>query len=81
MYSYVNPFIASGYVSPEYFCDRKEETQQLIKEIKNGNNLALISTRRMGKTGLIKHCFGNKQIQEQYRTFFVDMGTPNNSTT
>ena len=73
MNSYVNPFITSGYVSPEYFCDRKEETQQLIKEIKNGNNLALISTRRMGKTGLIKHCFGNKQIQEQYRTFFVDI--------
>jgi len=73
MKNYVNPFITSGYVSSEYFCDRKEESEQLIKEIKNGNNLALISTRRMGKTGLIQHCFGYKEIQEQYRTFFVDI--------
>ena len=73
MNNYINPFITSGYVSHEYFCDRENETEQLIKEIKNGNNLALISTRRMGKTGLIKHCFSNKEIQEQYRTFFVDI--------
>jgi len=69
----VNPFVTSGYVSSEYFCDREEERIQLLKEIKNGNNLALISTRRMGKTGLIRHCFGFKEIQEQYRTFFVDI--------
>jgi hypothetical protein len=69
----INPFITSGYVSSEYFCDREEESVQLIKEIRNGNNLALISTRRMGKTGLIRHCFDYKEIQEQYRTFFVDI--------
>ena len=69
----INPFITSGYVSDNYFCDREEETVQLMKELKNGNNLALISTRRMGKTGLIRHCFNFKEIQEQYRTFFVDI--------
>ena len=69
----LNPFVTSGYVSSEYFCDREEEAIQLMKEIKNGNNLALISTRRMGKTGLIRHCFSFKEIQEQYRTFFVDI--------
>jgi len=73
MDKYINPFITSGYVSSEYFCDREEEAAQLIKEIQNGNNLALISTRRMGKTGLIRHCFNYKEIQEQYRTFFVDI--------
>lgn len=73
MNKHINPFITSGYVSSEYFCDREEETAQLKKEIKNGNNLALISTRRMGKTGLIRHCFTQKEIQEQYRTFFVDI--------
>jgi len=73
MNKYINPFITSGYVSSEYFCDREEETKQLIKEIKNGNNLALISTRRMGKTGLIRHCFTQKEIQKQYRTFFIDI--------
>jgi len=69
----MNPFVTSGYVSPTYFCDREVETSQLLKEIDNGNNLALISTRRMGKTGLIRHCFNFKEIQEHYRTFFVDI--------
>lgn len=68
-----NPFVTSGYVSPEYFCDRQQESEQLLREISNGNNLALISTRRMGKSGLIEHCFGNESIAGQYYTFFVDI--------
>ncbi|MEN6618571.1 MAG: ATPase [Rikenellaceae bacterium] len=68
-----NPFVTSGYVSAEYFCDRKLESERLIREIKDGNNLALISTRRMGKTGLIQHCFNDKKIQKNYYTFFVDI--------
>ena len=47
-----NPFITSGYVSADYFCDRQQESEQLVREVMNGNNLALVSTRRMGKTGL-----------------------------
>jgi len=73
MKNIINPFVTSGYISSNYFCDREEETRQLMKEIKNGNNLALISTRRMGKTGLILHYFNYKEIQEHYRTFFVDI--------
>jgi len=68
-----NPFVTSGYVSPEYFCDRRQESEQLIGEIGNGNNLALISTRRMGKSGLIGHCFGKEEIARKYYTFFVDI--------
>ncbi|MDR0937759.1 MAG: ATPase [Mediterranea sp.] len=68
-----NPFITSGYVSAEYFCDREEESRQLVREVTNGNNLALISTRRMGKSGLIKHCFQLPAIKERYYTFFVDI--------
>ena len=68
-----NPFVTSGYVSPEYFCDRVRESEHLIGEITNGNNLALISTRRMGKSGLIEHCFGTPGIARQYYTFFVDI--------
>ncbi len=69
----VNPFVTSGYVSAEYFCDREKETKQLLQEIQNGNNVALISTRRMGKTGLIQHCFNTKAIRKEYYTFFVDI--------
>lgn len=68
-----NPFITAGYVSSEYFCDRQAESVDLIKQVTNGNNLALISSRRMGKTGLIMHCFTNPEISNEYYTFFVDI--------
>lgn len=68
-----NPFITSGYIFADYFCDREAESKQLIREIVNGNNLAIISTRRMGKTGLIQHCFHSKELSKEYYTFFVDI--------
>ena len=68
-----NPFITSGYVSADYFCDRRFESEQLVREVMNGNNLALVSTRRMGKTGLIRHCFQFPEIKQGYYTFFIDI--------
>ena len=49
----MNPFIISGYEGAEYFCDRVAKTNQLASEIANGNNVALIATRRMDKSGLV----------------------------
>jgi len=68
-----NPFVTGGYIAPEYFCDREKETAQLLKHIQNGNNVMLISTRRMGKSGLIQHCFSNTEVTKNYTTFFVDI--------
>lgn len=68
-----NPFITYGYESPEYFCDRKIETHELTTLLKNGNHTALISPRRMGKTGLIHHCFAQKGTQDKYYTFLIDI--------
>ena len=28
-----NPFVYQGYVSPAYFCDRTEETEELIANL------------------------------------------------
>lgn len=53
----VNPFISVGYIGSEYFCDRTEETEELISNLQNGRNTTLISPRRIGKTGLIKNVF------------------------
>lgn len=69
----VNPFIISGYEGSRYFCDRVEETKRLCSEVANGNNVAMIATRRMGKSGLIHHCFAQSEIKEHYYTFFVDI--------
>lgn len=73
MASISNPFIVGKYVADEYFCDRRSETDFLIKQITNGRNVALISPRRMGKTELIHHLMRQPQIAEQYHTFFVDI--------
>lgn len=53
----VNPFIYQGYESPEYFCDRIEETKIMTSTLYNGRNITLISPRRLGKTGLIWNTF------------------------
>lgn len=71
--SIMNPFIINGYVSADYFCDRVAETETLLRYLTNGNNVALISPRRLGKTGLINHCFHQQQIANGYYTFLVDI--------
>ena len=68
-----NPFITHGYVSPEYFCDREEETKRLTSLLVNGNNVALISPRRLGKTGLIRHCFCQDLLSNGFYTFVIDI--------
>ena len=69
----LNPFIVGRYISPDYFCDRVNETAFLIKQIENGRNVALISPRRMGKTGLIHHTFHQTELNKQFYSFFVDI--------
>ncbi|MBQ0020058.1 MAG: ATP-binding protein [Bacteroidales bacterium] len=68
-----NPFVIEGYVGPEYFCDRVEETALLKEHITNGRNVALIAKRRLGKSGLIHNLFSQDEIRERYNTFYVDI--------
>lgn len=69
----INPFIVSGKIEPEYFCDRVDESARLVKSLINGNNLVLISPRRMGKTGLIHYCYDREPIYSGYHTIFIDI--------
>ncbi len=69
----VNPFITTGYVGAEYFCDRERETQDINNLLINGNNVALISPRRYGKTNLLRHCFTQPEIADNYYTFIIDI--------
>ncbi|MDR0763077.1 MAG: AAA-like domain-containing protein [Bacteroidales bacterium] len=69
----MNPFLTRGYVSAQYFCDRENETETLVRKTTNGNSIVLMSPRRMGKTGLIHHCFAQKEISNNYYTFFIDI--------
>ena len=68
-----NPFVVGKYLSDKYFCDRTAETAFLHKQIRNGRDVALISPRRIGKSGLIQHFFNQPDIKEQYHVFYVDI--------
>ena len=59
-----NPFVYQGYESPDYFCDRTEETENIFSALQNGRNITLISPRKIGKTGLINHAFYRVREQE-----------------
>ena len=69
----INPFLLTGYVSPDYFCDREQEAQKLISALQNGRNVTLISPRRMGKTGLIRHIFHQMEAEKQAKCYYVDL--------
>ena len=68
-----NPFLLTGYHSPDYFCDREQETKKLISALQNGRNITLISPRRMGKTGLIRHVFHRLEVEKQAKCYYVDL--------
>lgn len=69
-----NPFLLTGYISPEYFCDRDKETTKLTSALHNGRNITLVSPRRMGKTGLINHVFyGMTDKGDNEACYYVDL--------
>lgn len=76
--STVNPFPTSEYISPEYFCDREVETQTIFNAIDNQRNITLISSRRMGKTALIKHCFYLLKSRKDLSVHYFDIYSTQN---
>ena len=68
-----NPFLLTGYISPDYFCDRESETKKLVSALQNGRNVTLISPRRMGKTGLIHHVFHHMETKKAAKCYYVDL--------
>ena len=71
---FINPFITSGYLSPDYFCDREEETKRILGAVNSGRNLTLISLRRVGKTGLLKHSkYHLEQSKSPAAVIYIDL--------
>ena len=69
-----NPFIYEGYEGSDYFCDRIKETEKIISNLKNGRNLTLVSPRKIGKTGLIKHTFQSiKEMEPDAVCIYTDI--------
>jgi len=68
-----NPFLISGYISPDYFCDRQSETEMVLEAIRNGRHITIFSPRRLGKTGLIKHVFYIGGQKKYFTPVYVDI--------
>lgn len=74
-----NPFLITGYYSPEYFCDRTQESDTMISALHNGRNITLIAPRRIGKTGLIKNVFYKLHEQQpDIVTLYMDIYSTQN---
>lgn len=69
-----NPFVIKSYESKEFFCDREEELQLMLRYCLNQTDMTLISQRRMGKTGLILRLFDElRQVSPGTHTIYVDI--------
>lgn len=69
-----NPFVISGRIPDEYFCDRETESRDLVKKIEGqASNILLMADRRIGKTGLIDYCYRRQEISENFYVFYFDI--------
>ncbi len=67
----ITPFPTTGYFGPDYFCNREEELEQLLRNVKGGNSTTLVAMRRLGKTALVSHLF--HYLGTRYHTIYLDI--------
>lgn len=75
-----NPFWLTTDIPDRYFCDREKETEDIIRFLRNRNNVVLKADRRVGKTSLLHHIAGQKEIRDNFNVYFIDIWATKNST-
>ncbi len=68
-----NPFLISGYISPDYFCDREKETETVTEALLNNRHITIFSPRRIGKTGLISQVFYKGSKEKLFTPVYSDI--------
>lgn len=68
-----NPFWLGTQIPDEYFCDRGQETEDMIRLLLNRNNVVLKAERRIGKTSLLNHISSQPVIRDSFNTYYVDI--------
>ncbi len=69
----INPFPISQYMGAATFCDREKETNTLVSGLANGQNFTLLSIRRIGKTGLIRHVLNKISSNNDVFGVYIDI--------
>lgn len=67
-----NPFIYGQEVSGDIFCNRAKESEELLSDIRSGQNVIIYSPRRYGKTSLIKEVL-RRAKKEGVTGIYVDL--------
>jgi AAA+ ATPase superfamily predicted ATPase len=75
-----NPFEYGGVVSGEAFCNRENETKDLVRAMENGEKLFVFSERRYGKTSLVRSAL-DKLPKKGHVCAYVDLWPTDSETT
>lgn len=67
-----NPFRYGGPVTKENFANRKKEIRELVRDLRGGSNIFLISPRRYGKSSLIINVLSRLKVEGVY-TVYIDL--------
>jgi AAA+ ATPase superfamily predicted ATPase len=63
-----------AYTGPDNFCDREDETKELMRAVRMGRHQMIFGRRRLGKTALIHHLFHHLQAEDKtVVTAYIDM--------
>jgi len=68
-----NPFLLSNYISPEYFCNRVNETEIILNNIENNVSTTCFAQRRLGKTALLHHVFNSLLHKSKAKCIYIDI--------
>ena len=68
-----NPFVLTGLLNKQYFCDRETELLKLGEYFENERNVVLYSWKGLGKTALIKHFMYTLEKEKRAETIYVDL--------
>lgn len=69
-----NPFSTVGYIGPDYFCDREEESKKIQSALINGRNITLIARRRIGKSALLQHVrYTLESAAKPWKVLYIDL--------
>jgi len=68
-----NPFYYGSIVPEDKFCNRREEINELKRDINNGLNILIYSPRRFGKSSLIIQTLSELKREENLKSVYVDL--------
>ena len=67
-----NPFEYGGVVSGDAFCNRDQETADLLRTMENAEKMFVLSERRFGKTSLVQKALSRLPKRGHIRAY-VDL--------